>query len=336
MRLWVFLSLLALAAARSHAQARRDSSKESSEESSEEDSSEESFKESSDASNEVFDEEPNNDSDDNGMFYDVCSIGEGEQRGQMEDKVIEEASGLAMSGLQEGILWTITDHSGPNIVYAVREDGIRIADVTLEGAVNSDWEDIAVDVEDGVSFIYVSDTGNNDHDKPLLSVYKFPEPQLSLEPGQEVTIPAGDLQVIELSYPDFSYDCETLAVDPETKDLLLFTKDREDSISEVYRSSQSGGVLEHIGTLPLFWVTGGDISPSGSTLGLTNKEEAWSFSKPADQSWVEYLASGPEPCLLQLEEEEQRESLAVTDTGYWSTSECKDSPPCPLWYYPMV
>ena len=34
---------------------------------------------------------------------------------------------------------------------------------------------------------------------------------------------------------------------------------------------------------------------------------------------------------LELEEEEQREAIAVTDTGYWTTSECEDG--CPLWYY---
>ena len=55
-------------------------------------------------------------------------------------------------------------------------------DVILEGVENDDWEDIAVNVEvvffvisesiihffsfqDGQSFIYVSDTGDNDHDK---------------------------------------------------------------------------------------------------------------------------------------------------------------------------
>ena len=30
---------------------------------------------------------------------------------------------------------------------------------------NTDWEDIAVAVEGGVSYIYLADTGNNGHDR---------------------------------------------------------------------------------------------------------------------------------------------------------------------------
>lgn len=249
----------------------------------------------------------------------------------MNDKVIEEASGLAVSGRTPDVLWTITDHGGPNVVYAISEQGKRIANVMLEGAENEDWEDIAVNVEDGMSFVYVADTGDNKHDRPILQIYKFPEPDITN--GGDLTVSKDDIHVIEVSYPDFKYDSEALAVDPDTKDIFIFTKDRERNISEVFVASQDGGLLENIGTLPLYWVTGADISPSGTTLALTNKWVAWSYRKPDDQSWVEYLASDPTHCNLILEDEEQRESIAVTDSGYWTTSECKDDPPCPLWFY---
>jgi len=266
-----------------------------------------------------------------GPRYDDCNIAEGVQRGQMNDKVIEEASGLAVSGRTPDVLWTITDHGGPNVVYAISEQGKRIANVMLEGAENEDWEDIAVNVEDGMSFVYVADTGDNKHDRPILQIYKFPEPDITN--GGDLTVSKDDIHVIEVSYPDFKYDSEALAVDPDTKDIFIFTKDRERNISEVFVASQDGGLLENIGTLPLYWVTGADISPSGTTLALTNKWVAWSYRKPDDQSWVEYLASDPTHCNLILEDEEQRESIAVTDSGYWTTSECKDDPPCPLWFY---
>ena len=106
---------------------------------------------------------------------------------------------MAVSGLTEGLMWTITDHGGENRVYGLTEDGKRVVgskffllpifpqvDVILDGVDNDDWEDIAVNIEvailrdnltsnvkmtytyiqqEGESFIYVSDTGDNDHDK---------------------------------------------------------------------------------------------------------------------------------------------------------------------------
>ena len=169
-----------------------------------------------------------------------------------------------------------------------------------------------------------------------MNIYKFPEPAI-LKDVPDLEISEDAILKIEVMYPDRPYDCEALAVDPVTGDLLLFTKDREEAISEVFRVPNGSPlpgevqILEHIGTLALYWVTGGNISPSGDILALTNKEEAWSFSLPAGQTWVEYLSTSPVPCTLELEEEEQREAIAVTDTGYWTTSECEDG--CPLWYY---
>lgn len=186
-----------------------------------------------------------------------------------------------------------------------------------------------------VSAFFVADTGNNDHDKDPLTVYKFVEP--TLDGSAEMLVV--DIEKLQVRYPDFSYDCEALTVDSQTGDILMFTKDRENSLSEVFRypapQSQTNNpfTLEHVATLPLYWITGGDISPDGNTLALTNKQEAFSYSKPTGQSWPEFLLENPEPCRLELNKEEQREAIALTEAGYWTTSECKDDPPCPLWFY---
>ena len=47
-------------------------------------------------------------------------------------------------------------------------------------------------------------------------------------------------------------------------------------------------------------------------------------------TWAEYLSTDPEPtCELQLAEENQRESITVTETAYWTVSEGSS----PLYYY---
>ena len=106
-----------------------------------------------------------------------------------------------------------------------------------------------------------------------------------------MTISSNEIERLEVRYEEYSYDCEALAVDQQSGDIFLFTKDRKHSISEIYRypwpqsELQNPYTLEHIGTLPLLWITGGDISPDSNTLALTNKQEAYSFTKPTDVTW---------------------------------------------------
>ena len=163
----------------------------------------------------------------------TCQLGEGVAVGQMDDKDMEEASGLAYSRRQSALLWTINDHGGPNTAIALGEDGKKVADATLKDIENVDFEDIASTVMDGVPMILVSDTGNNDHDRESLSILRFMEPDVSS--GHNVDISRNDIEDLQVRYDGFSYDCEALAVDESSGDLLMFTKDRENSISEVYR-----------------------------------------------------------------------------------------------------
>jgi len=265
-----------------------------------------------------------------------CPIEKGVIAGEMDDKVMEEASGLAYSRNQENIIWTQNDHGDDPRVIAISEEGQRVAIVTLEGVDNTDWEDVATTVIDGESMLLVADTGNNDFDRDPLSIFRFKEPIVDVG---DMSVPREEIEDLQVRYPEFSYDCEALTVDQNTGDIFMFTKDRENSISEVYRypapqsEANNPFTLEHVATLPLFWITGGDISPDGNTLALTNKQEAFSFTKPEGMSWPEFLVNNPEPCNLQVEEEVQREAIAVTMEGYWTTSECKKHPPCPLWFY---
>ena len=53
-----------------------------------------------------------------------------------------------------------------------------MADVELQGTTCRDWEDIAVNVEAGRSFIYLADTGDNFYQRSSLTIYKFPEPEV--------------------------------------------------------------------------------------------------------------------------------------------------------------
>ena len=139
---------------------------------------------------------------------DCGDVGQGVEIGQMDDKDMEEASGLAYSRQQEGVLYTINDHGGPNTVIALAESGDKMVDVILEGIENKDWEDIATTVTGSQSYILVSDTGNNDHDRDPLTILRFREPVLDSE--KEITIKRDDIEELQVRYEGFSYDCEAL------------------------------------------------------------------------------------------------------------------------------
>merc|ERR1719341_448947 len=106
-----------------------------------------------------------------------------------------------------------------------------------------DWEDIAIYVENGRHYIYISDTGNNykPENRDVLSVYRFEEPTIAFRKAHTtLKIPKTDIETYTFNYgPGFSIpnvpDCEALAIEPETGDMFFFTKDGVNWNSDVYR-----------------------------------------------------------------------------------------------------
>jgi hypothetical protein len=130
----------------------------------------------------------------------ACPVEAGVITGQMDDKVMEEASGLAYSRNQDGIIWTQNDHGDDPRVFAISEEGQRVAIVTLEGVLNEDWEDIATTVLDGESMLLVADTGNNNFDRDPLSIFRFKEP--IIDGNGDMSISRDEIEDLQVRYPD--------------------------------------------------------------------------------------------------------------------------------------
>lgn len=144
--------------------------------------------------------------------------------------VLTESSGLQMAG---NYLWSFNDGGGAAAIYRI--DTITNAilqKVNLGGTVNIDWEDIAFD---GTN-LYVGDFGNNANGARIdLKIYKFPIASVpDYVSNPEVTIPSGQIEVINFSYSDqpqpivstsannTKFDCEAMIVDGGK--IHLFTK----------------------------------------------------------------------------------------------------------------
>ena len=82
--------------------------------------------------------------------------------GRLEDARIREASGLARSQRQPGILWIINDNGAKEIVHAINHTGARLGEFDLKKSRNKDWEDLASVAIDGKPYLMVADIGDND------------------------------------------------------------------------------------------------------------------------------------------------------------------------------
>jgi hypothetical protein len=121
------------------------------------------------------------------------------------DDEIHESSGVAASRAHAGIFWTHND-SGDPLLYAVDADGRTAGRVRVTGAQVEDWEDVALaPCPAGGDCLYVADIGDNDAERPSVTVWRVPEPA----PGASASAAAG---AIRLRYPDGPQDAEAMFV----------------------------------------------------------------------------------------------------------------------------
>lgn len=148
--------------------------------------------------------------------------------------VLAETSGLQWAA---NSLWSFNDGGNSAVLYRIDTASNAILQtVTLAGATNIDWEDIAFD---GTNF-YIGDFGNNANGaRTNLKIYKFP---LSAIPDYtkypQATIPSTSISIISFTYSDqiqpptpvaantTKYDCEAMIID--NAKIHLFTKNWAD------------------------------------------------------------------------------------------------------------
>jgi hypothetical protein len=270
----------------------------------------------------------------------VCPDGDGELiTGQIEDLVINEASGLMASRMNPGVLWTHNDSGDDPRFYAIDDAGTLLAIVNLLDVSRGDWEDmaLAINPETDAWQLVAGNVGDNDHDNDDAHVHFIDEPQVLL--GQELEVLEIPALTIDLTYPDGQMlDSESIMVDPVTQDLYLVTKDYAGP-ADVYRKSPPH---EHDTTTELELVTafdfsssplsgsattGADWSPLGDQAVIrtyNNYVYLWrrDQAEPVEAMWA------TEPCEIRMPFERQSESIAfdVDGGGLWSLSEGEQQP----------
>ena len=136
--------------------------------------------------------------------------------GRLENDRIDEASGLARSQREPGVLWTMND-DGKARLFALDTAGRDKGNVDLKKADNDDWEDLASFTLDGEPHLVVADIGDNQAKRKKVTLYVAREPR----PSEDKT--KVDWHV-DFKYPDGPRDAESAAVDIDNERVLILSK----------------------------------------------------------------------------------------------------------------
>jgi hypothetical protein len=252
----------------------------------------------------------------------------GQKVGTVQSALIKEASGLAASRKNPGVLWVHNDGGSP-CVYAITPEGKLLGVYNLAGAKVRNWEDIAIGPgpEPNVDYLYVGDIGDNNAKRKDVTVYRIIEPNVNA--GQAfVNFTINNVESIVLVYPDGPRDAETLLLDPLTKDLYIISKE---GTSKVYRAAYPQATtgkttLEQVAKLHWGMATAGDISPDGQMIIVRGYFGASLWVRPKDgPMWKAFENS---ECSIPIILEQQGESICfdANGAGYYTTSEHKHQP----------
>lgn len=211
-----------------------------------------------------------------------------------------ENSGIVASRRHDDLFWMINDSGDEPRVYPVRRDGSvhgssRAAQgydgvpgdydkpgVLVGGAINVDWEDIALDAE---GRLLLPDFGNNSNDRRDLVIYVIDEPRPGA--GRTTWREKWFFRYPEQTdYPapqeDFNYDAEALFTVGNTAYVL--TKHRSDTHTRLYRlTDPRAHEVNDLELLERFdiggRVTAADASFDGLRLLVATYDTLWLFER---------------------------------------------------------
>ncbi|QKJ63983.1 hypothetical protein [Flavobacterium sp. M31R6] len=157
-------------------------------------------------------------------------------------KKLKEVSGIVYTERND-LFWTLEDSGNANKIYGLNvKNGTIEKTITIENALNIDWEDIT---KDKAGNLYIGDFGNNDNVRKDLCIYQISKNSLE----KEKAIPA---YKISFSYPEqkeFPPKKTKLFFDVEgffeyKNNFYLFTKNRSkgfDGTVLVYKIPNKAG-----------------------------------------------------------------------------------------------
>ena len=240
---------------------------------------------------------------------------------------LDENSAAAVSIARSGIVFTVNDSGNEPELFAFDTTGADRGRWRIVGAINRDWEAVAVGrcapAREGWC-VFIGDVGDNALRRPLVTIYRVPEP-VPLAAGERGELRA---DVLVARYPDGAHNVEAMVVAPDGA-LQLVTKElrrssgRAPATTRVYQlpASAWGGATPAdavlVDSLPIpadavarSAVTDEALSPDGTLLVVRTPVRIFTFR--LDSSTAQRLPDvAPAICDLSPLEEKQGEGVGI-------------------------
>lgn len=216
--------------------------------------------------------------------------------GTMNIPLLKEASGIAASHNNPGVLWTENDSGNAAVVYALDSQGRNLGTYVLPG--NTDNEDIGIGPGPvaNVSYLYVADIGDNNANRSSIALYQMPEPAVyfaqSNSPVSNRAMKGA--RIITLTYPDGPHDAEAEFIDPVTGDWFVLTKANTSRIYTAPKAlldTANNITLSFVQTLKFNQPDAADISPLGNEILVRQEDFAGLWTRTNGQSIASALAA---------------------------------------------
>ncbi len=246
--------------------------------------------------------------------------------------LIDEASGMVESRTVPGNLWIEEDSGNPAQLTLLGHDGQIKGRVPIPYAQNVDWEDMAMGPgpQAGINYIYMGDIGDNNAQRPICTIYRFPEPQSASQ-----IVSAGER--ISFKYPDGPRDAETLIVDPQTGDIWIVSK--WEAKVHLYKLPYPQNVnevttLQTFGELPITYATGGAISADGNEIIIRTYAQIYYWKRASGQTIADALQlQAGQQLPYRLEPQGEAVCFEKDNKGYFTISEIRNASSVNLYYY---
>lgn len=226
--------------------------------------------------------------------------------------VIKEGSGIADSKLNPGNIWVEEDSGNPPQIILVKYDGTLVKKIYMEGAVNRDWEDMALYNDT----IYVADIGDNNQVYKSYTFYSFPEPSSTMDTVKNI-------KTVSFIYPDGSHDAEAFLLDRKTLDIYIITK--RDNPSRIYKLSYPYAALVNtvafVGTLNYTGVVSATASNDEKEVIVKTYFGLNYYNRNNSQSIIDCLMQSPRSLPYIAEPQGEAVCFAQNNNGFFTLSE---------------
>ncbi|MBL8818582.1 MAG: hypothetical protein JNL58_21315 [Planctomyces sp.] len=237
------------------------------------------------------------------------------------DERITESSGIAQSISQPDAIWVHNDSGDKPRLFLVGLDGETRCVVTIRTKDPADWEDMCSFRANDANWLLIADVGDNaerrGNDGPPCRLLIVPEPEIDWK-GRELVLSTSPVLTIEFGWEDGPRNCESVAVDTETHEILLVTKTKpsEAALYTIPLNLTPGtlkATARRVCRAAIPFATAMDVSTDGRKMVVTTMISAVLVNREADETWAD--AWKKPLTVVTIPPQKQCETICFLNTG---------------------